>query len=188
MVQFFAELFRRCEQSEVNGIQIAKRLEEQHRMHPDIACLISRCFYKGRLKTHPDATARFMSETPPFVPVRTAAASGARVTLIHNTLARTVSSEERDRVASNLALRGVVLEAHADLHAKFMIWDEESIVITSFNWLATTPDPWKPRGAEIGAVVKGPNLVSSVRDRFRELTGHSLEREKEVCQSALGIP
>ena len=66
MVQFFADLFRRCEQSEVNGIQIAKRLEEQHRMHPDIACLISRCFYKGRLKTHPDATARFMSETPPF--------------------------------------------------------------------------------------------------------------------------
>jgi serine/threonine protein kinase len=66
MVQFFAEMFRRCERSELNGIQIAKQLEEQHRMHPDIADLISRCFYQGRLKTHPGAIERFIYEAPPF--------------------------------------------------------------------------------------------------------------------------
>jgi hypothetical protein len=127
-------------------------------------------------------------ETSVFVPARTAAKGGAQVTLIYNTLARTISPEERDRIVSNLASHGVVLEAHADLHAKFMTWDEDAIVITSFNWLATTPDPWKPRGAEIGVVVKGPNLVSAVRDRFRELTGRTLVREREVASHLLPIP
>jgi superfamily I DNA and/or RNA helicase len=40
MVQFFAELYRRCERSEVRGVQIASQLEFQHRMHPDIASSI----------------------------------------------------------------------------------------------------------------------------------------------------
>lgn len=64
MVQFFADLFGRCERSVVNGVKIAVQLEFQHRMHPDIASLVSDCFYKGNLKTHDDAIARF-NETPP---------------------------------------------------------------------------------------------------------------------------
>lgn len=66
MVQFFAEVFRRCERSEIDGVRIARQLQEQHRMHPDIAALISNCFYKGALTTHRDAEARFASEAPPF--------------------------------------------------------------------------------------------------------------------------
>jgi superfamily I DNA and/or RNA helicase len=67
MVQFFAEMYRRCERSDVNGVKIAKQLTEQHRMHPDIAAMISDCFYKGALTTHPDAAARFTTEPAPFV-------------------------------------------------------------------------------------------------------------------------
>jgi AAA domain/Protein kinase domain len=66
MVQFFAEMFRRCEQSVVNDVPIAMQLELQHRMHPTICELISYCFYRKKLKTHEDAIERFKSEAPPF--------------------------------------------------------------------------------------------------------------------------
>jgi serine/threonine protein kinase len=69
MVQFFKEMFNRCERSIVGDTSIAMQLELQHRMHPDIAELISHCFYKGKLKTHDDATKRFNSTPAPFVTV-----------------------------------------------------------------------------------------------------------------------
>jgi hypothetical protein len=47
------------------GKPIAQRLTAQHRMHPTIASLVSRCFY-GDLDTHPDCINRFLSETPPY--------------------------------------------------------------------------------------------------------------------------
>jgi hypothetical protein len=52
--------------------------------------------------------------------------------------------------------------------------DDDALLITSFNWLATSPDPWKPRGAEIGIVVKGPGLVGHLQTKFRQLTGVAL--------------
>jgi hypothetical protein len=55
-----------------------------------------------------------------------------------------------------------------------MTWDEDAFLITSFNWLATTPDPWKPLGAEIGVIVKGPGLAEMLRARFCELAGIEL--------------
>jgi hypothetical protein len=67
MVQFFAEIFRRCERSVVNGIPIAMQLELQHRMHPTICDLISHCFYKRKLRTHDEAVKRFEAKAPPFL-------------------------------------------------------------------------------------------------------------------------
>ncbi|MCP1469598.1 hypothetical protein J3E64_001280 [Sphingobium sp. OAS761] len=48
------------------GRPIAKRLELQHRMHPAIARIISKCFYDGTLDTHPDCRKRFETEERPF--------------------------------------------------------------------------------------------------------------------------
>jgi hypothetical protein len=45
------------------------------------------------------------------------------------------------------------------------------LLITSFNWLATTSNPWKPRGAEIGVIVKGPDLVGHLKNKFSEVAG-----------------
>lgn len=49
------------------GKNIAKRLTVQHRMHPDIAELVSRVFYKGKLTTDIDRKAAFSTGMPPFV-------------------------------------------------------------------------------------------------------------------------
>lgn len=48
------------------GRPIAKKLTEQHRMHPAIASLVSRCFYDDQLTTHADCIKRFESRPRPF--------------------------------------------------------------------------------------------------------------------------
>lgn len=53
------------------GKPIAQRLTAQHRMHPVIAALVSRCFY-GDLETHPDCAHRFSSEVPPYQSISSA--------------------------------------------------------------------------------------------------------------------
>ena len=45
--------------------KIAHRLDQQHRMHPAIARLVSRCFYDGKLHTDPTASERFVSSQCP---------------------------------------------------------------------------------------------------------------------------
>ena len=48
------------------GRPIAKELTEQHRMHPVIAALVSRCFYHGKLTSHTECVQRFEVERRPF--------------------------------------------------------------------------------------------------------------------------
>ena len=46
---------------------LGHRLDQQHRMHPAIARLVSRCFYGGELHTHATATQRFRTEICPVI-------------------------------------------------------------------------------------------------------------------------
>jgi superfamily I DNA and/or RNA helicase len=48
------------------GRPIARRLDTQHRMHPAIARVVSRCFYGGTLTTDVTRQTHFTSATPPF--------------------------------------------------------------------------------------------------------------------------
>lgn len=45
--------------------RIARRLDQQHRMHPTIAALVSRCFYSGALSTHQQTDQRFAQNICP---------------------------------------------------------------------------------------------------------------------------
>ena len=47
--------------------KIAVRLSEQHRMHPSIARLISRCFYENELESHQSAQVRFSEKVSPVI-------------------------------------------------------------------------------------------------------------------------
>lgn len=49
-----------------NILPIARQLTFQHRMHPVIASLVSRVFYKDTLKSDPDCIVRFQNKQPPF--------------------------------------------------------------------------------------------------------------------------
>ncbi|WP_262031053.1 AAA domain-containing protein [Microvirga sp. Mcv34] len=48
------------------GPRIARRLNEQYRMHPAIARIVSKCFYDGELKTNAKQAAKFASEPAPL--------------------------------------------------------------------------------------------------------------------------
>ncbi|MCR5942648.1 hypothetical protein FG152_17750 [Ochrobactrum sp. XJ1] len=48
------------------GPRIARRLNEQYRMHPAIARIVSKCFYEGELETNAKQAAKFATTTPPL--------------------------------------------------------------------------------------------------------------------------
>lgn len=48
------------------GKPIANTLTQQHRMHPAIGCMVSTCFYEGKLQTHLKCVQRFATELRPF--------------------------------------------------------------------------------------------------------------------------
>ena len=52
------------------------------------------------------------------------------------------------------------------LHAKMLAWDEDSVVITSQNWLSSDPPDSAPR-QELGVFLNGPGLADSVVERFQ---------------------
>lgn len=47
------------------GPRIARRLNEQYRMHPAIARIVSKCFYEGELQTNPKQAAKFLNDPSP---------------------------------------------------------------------------------------------------------------------------
>jgi hypothetical protein len=47
------------------GLRIARRLNEQYRMHPAIARVVSKCFYDGELRTNAKQEAKFLGTTGP---------------------------------------------------------------------------------------------------------------------------
>lgn len=50
---------------------IARRLDEQHRMHPVIADIVSKCFYEGQLSTNPTKAKEYSEGIPPLGSVNT---------------------------------------------------------------------------------------------------------------------
>lgn len=54
------------QQAKRPGRPIARRLETQHRMHPGIEHIVSKCFYDGALSTDKKREARFLAGPPPY--------------------------------------------------------------------------------------------------------------------------
>jgi len=54
------------------------------------------------------------------------------------------------------------------LHAKFLAWDDDAVVITSQNWLSADPPDDKPR-AEIGLVIRSPGIARQMIERFNAI-------------------
>lgn len=50
-----------------SGSKIARRLNEQYRMHPAIARIVSKCFYEGELDTNAKQANKFANTPPPVV-------------------------------------------------------------------------------------------------------------------------
>jgi len=58
------------------------------------------------------------------------------------------------------------LHRRDEFHAKFLLWDDGGLAITSFNWLSTVTDASRSRGAELGILVEGSGAASAFKEKI----------------------
>jgi phosphatidylserine/phosphatidylglycerophosphate/cardiolipin synthase-like enzyme len=71
-------------------------------------------------------------------------------------------SQHRERLDGLVNLIGV---RDPQLHAKFLTWDKDHVVISSMNWGSQSGLPDNPHD-EIGLYVRGPDLATSLLEKF----------------------
>ena len=115
------------------------------------------------------------AETGVFVPARVAVNKrDVDVTMFYGRHSGPVSgglASAMERDADNEGLR--LQRVHRPrLHGKFLVWDDDHVVVTSQNWLSADPSDSSPY-SEIGVYICGPK-VGSV---FSERVGRALFEE-----------
>jgi phosphatidylserine/phosphatidylglycerophosphate/cardiolipin synthase-like enzyme len=78
--------------------------------------------------------------------------------------------KRRHVTAHRERLNGVVdLIAVQDpqVHAKFLLWDRDHVVVSSMNWGSQSGSPDNPLD-EIGLYLEGPSLAKSLLEKFEE--------------------
>lgn len=98
------------------------------------------------------------AETSVLVPMETASARGIKVKIDYSRASRFLLAEQAEPTPEEVGRRGIALERVNDVHAKYMAWDRTNLVITSFNWMATSVDGKGSKGAEMGALIEGPDI------------------------------
>jgi phosphatidylserine/phosphatidylglycerophosphate/cardiolipin synthase-like enzyme len=107
------------------------------------------------------------AETSVVVPMERAAELGRSVRLLYQRPTKLLRDTGRPPDADALRKRGISLEKCPGLHGKFLLWDEEHLAITSFNWLSTVADGTRVRGAEIGVLIEGPSLAQDLTRQMK---------------------
>ena len=98
------------------------------------------------------------AETSVLVPMETAAKRGIKVKIRYTRGSRFLLAERAELSPEEVRSRGIDLGRVKDVHAKYLAWDGSNLVITSFNWMATSTDGKRYRGAEVGALIEGPDI------------------------------
>lgn len=98
------------------------------------------------------------AETSVLVPMQRAAELGKQVRLLYQRPSKLLRETGRVPEAEELAKRGLMLERCEGLHGKFLLWDDDSLAVSSFNWLSTVADGTRVSGAELGVFISGPSL------------------------------
>lgn len=108
------------------------------------------------------------AETSVLVPMETAAARGIAVHLQYTRPSKFLLQEGQEPLVSEISKRGIGIERVNHVHAKYLGWDEDNLVISSFNWMATALDSRRSRGAEIGALIEGPGIFQTLKSKLQE--------------------
>lgn len=109
------------------------------------------------------------AETSVLVPMETAAARGINVELEYTRASKFLLAEGYEPMPSEIEKRGIKITRVNEVHAKYLGWDDDNLVISSFNWMATSVDTRRSRGAEIGALLNGPGIRKMLIEKLRAL-------------------
>jgi hypothetical protein len=107
-------------------------------------------------------------ETSVLVPMERAHELGKSITLLYRRPSKALAERSGAPDPELLAKRGLTLRVVPDLHAKFLVWGEEDLATTSFNWLSTAVGE-RPHGTELDMMVEGPGLRQALADHFRSV-------------------
>ena len=114
------------------------------------------------------------AETSVLVPLSVASEEGREVRLFFRRPSRKLKEDGRQPDLDALAKRGLITRLIPSLHAKFLLWDEEALGLTSFNWLATVANDQR-KGAEIGILLQGPGLRTLFAEKLLTVSGGTID-------------
>lgn len=92
---------------------------------------------------------------------------------IHKPLHKKHVRKHRERLRTGVEFKPM---RSPQMHAKFLIWDTDDIVITSMNWASASARPYDEFG-EVGIHIRMPGLASLIVDRL-EILLPMLKQEK----------
>lgn len=95
-----------------------------------------------------------------------AARSAIEATVIYTRASGPLRNADARALEEEMTKLGVrlVRASPTKLHGKFLAWDDDDLVVTSFNWASATVDAASPQ-AELGVHVRGPGIAADVLRR-----------------------
>lgn len=107
--------------------------------------------------------------------------SGVNVVILYTQTSGPIKNRHGRALAEEARANGVTLARtpkKLPLHGKFVVWDQNDVIVTSLNWASASTDSDFPWG-DIGVHVHGAEIASNVLGRlqilFPELTGAPAE-------------
>ena len=76
-------------------------------------------------------------------------------------------ASHRERLLDVVDLVGV---RDPQVHAKFLLWDDDDVVVSSMNWGSQTGSPEDPLD-EVGLYLQGPGVATRLLERFEAEIG-----------------
>jgi phosphatidylserine/phosphatidylglycerophosphate/cardiolipin synthase-like enzyme len=76
-------------------------------------------------------------------------------------------AKEIEQEAASLGIR-LLQTNKVPLHGKFVIWDDDDVIVTSLNWASASTDDEFP-ASEIGVHVRCPGLAARVMEQLEAI-------------------
>lgn len=107
------------------------------------------------------------AEARTIIPMMAAAKRSVQGILCYSKPSGPVTKQDAKDLAALAASAGVrLVQIHdRELHGKFLLWDDDHLVITSLNWSSADTSADAPLG-EIGLYIRGPGVAANVRGRL----------------------
>jgi phosphatidylserine/phosphatidylglycerophosphate/cardiolipin synthase-like enzyme len=109
------------------------------------------------------------AEARTIIPMMAAAKRSVQGILCYSKPSGPVTKQDAKDLAAIAASAGVrLVQIHdRELHGKFLLWDDDHLVITSLNWSSADTSADAPLG-EIGLYIRSPGVAANVRRRLIE--------------------
>lgn len=109
------------------------------------------------------------AEARTIIPMMVAAERSVQGILCYSKPSGPLTNRDAQELAAIARQAGVrLVQIHdRELHGKFLLWDDDHVVITSLNWSSADTRPDAPQG-EIGLYAKSPGLAANIRRRLIE--------------------